>query len=127
MNSSRISNVVAAFAVASLVVPAARAQSHNHYAESAQTARAAPSGQLAPLLKDLGRHRFPVTTRSKEAQSFVDQGVMLAYGFNHAEAGRSFREAAQSPALENAHDRRLRQPHPMQLSSPPLSRSSAAI
>ena len=53
------------------------------------------SGQIAPRLQDLGNHKFPVTTDSARAQLFINQGVMLAYGFNHAEATRSFQEAAR--------------------------------
>src|SRR5207342_2388836 len=30
-----------------------------------------------------------------EAQKYFDQGLILAYGFNHAEAGRSFYEATR--------------------------------
>lgn len=52
-------------------------------------------GQIAPRLQNLGDHKFPVTTNSVRAQLFINQGLMLAYGFNHAEAGRSFREAAR--------------------------------
>ena len=52
-------------------------------------------GQLAPRLQNLGNHKFPVTTNSVRTQLFINQGLMLAYGFNHAEAGRSFREAAR--------------------------------
>ena len=52
-------------------------------------------GQIAPRLQNLGNHKFPVTTNSSRAQLFINQGMMLAYGFNHAEAGRSFREAAR--------------------------------
>ena len=52
-------------------------------------------GQLAPRLQNLGNHKFPVTTNSARAQLFINQGLMLAYGFNHAEAERSFREAAR--------------------------------
>ena len=52
-------------------------------------------GQLAPRLQNLGNHKFPVTTNSARAKLFINQGLMLAYGFNHAEAGRSFREAAR--------------------------------
>jgi tetratricopeptide (TPR) repeat protein len=73
----------------------ARSQTHKHYAASKQTAEASATGQIAPLLENLGSHRFPVTTKSKRAQRFMDQGVILAYGFNHAEAARSFREAAR--------------------------------
>ena len=52
-------------------------------------------GQIAPRLQNLGNHKFPVTTGSARAQLFINQGLMLAYGFNHAEAARSFREAAR--------------------------------
>jgi len=48
----------------------------------------------AVLFGDLGEHRRPVTTSSKEAQAFFDQGLALAYGFNHDEAARSFAKAA---------------------------------
>src|SRR6266511_4364295 len=40
-------------------------------------------------------HTFPVSTKSRQAQLFITKGVTLAYGFNHAEAGRAFREAAR--------------------------------
>jgi tetratricopeptide (TPR) repeat protein len=56
---------------------------------------AAVPGQLAPRLQNLGDHKFPVTTSSPRAQLFINQGMMLTYGFNHAEATRSFREAAR--------------------------------
>jgi tetratricopeptide (TPR) repeat protein len=49
----------------------------------------------APLFGDLGSYSHPVTTRSKEAQRYFDQGLTLAYAFNHPEAARSFREAAR--------------------------------
>ena len=56
---------------------------------------AAVPGQLAPRLQNLGSHTFPVTTSSQRAQLFINQGMVLTYGFNHAEAARSFREAAR--------------------------------
>jgi tetratricopeptide (TPR) repeat protein len=52
-------------------------------------------GQIAPRLQNLGNHKFSVTTESARAQLFINQGMMLTYGFNHAEADRSFREAAR--------------------------------
>jgi tetratricopeptide (TPR) repeat protein len=52
-------------------------------------------GQIAPRLQNLGDHQFPVTTNSIRAQLFINQAMMLVYGFNHAEATRSFREAAR--------------------------------
>jgi hypothetical protein len=36
-----------------------------------------------------------VTTKSAEAQLFINQGMNLSYAFNHAEAGRAFAEAAR--------------------------------
>ena len=52
-------------------------------------------GQIAPRLQNLGNHNFSVTTNSDRAQLFISQAMMLVYGFNHAEATRSFREAAR--------------------------------
>jgi tetratricopeptide (TPR) repeat protein len=70
-------------------------QVHVHYVRTQEAQQPAPSGQLAPRLQNLGNHTFPVTTKSEQAQVFINQGVNLAYGFNHAEAGRAFREAAR--------------------------------
>jgi len=68
---------------------------HKHYEESEQARQPSPTGQLAPRLQNLGTHTFPVTTSSEEAQAFINQGLNLSYGFNHAESGRAFREAAR--------------------------------
>src|SRR5262252_696121 len=68
---------------------------HVHYKESAQTSQASPTGQLAPRLQKLGDHIFPVSTKNKQAQLFMNQGLNLSYAFNHAEAGRAYREAAR--------------------------------
>jgi tetratricopeptide (TPR) repeat protein len=69
---------------------------HQHYERPAGYDKAPEPGQpIAPRLQNLGTHTFPVTTRSRQAQLFINQGVNLAYGFNHAEAGRAFAEAAR--------------------------------
>jgi hypothetical protein len=60
---------------------------------SAQTTQ--PAAREAPLLEGLGGHTFPVSTKVALAQRYVDQGLILAYAFNHKEAERSFREAAR--------------------------------
>ncbi len=52
-------------------------------------------GQIAPRLQNLGTYTFTITTSSERAQLFFNQGINLAYGFNHAEAERSFREVAR--------------------------------
>src|SRR5690606_2060277 len=49
--------------------------------------------RLAPLLDGLGDHTRPVATDEAMAQRFFDQGLVLAFAFNHAEAARAFREA----------------------------------
>ena len=51
--------------------------------------------QIAPLFKNLGELHFAVTTENERAQAFFDQGLRLTYAFNHAEAHRSFMEAAR--------------------------------
>ena len=95
-------SIALAFLLCSSVMPAAgRAQdaassgSHKHYAEAPEAAKAGPDGQLAPRLQNLGSHTFRVSTTHAGAQRFVDQGLNLAYAFNHAEARRAFREAAR--------------------------------
>ena len=55
-------------------------------------APAAP-GARVQLYDDLGKIHFPITTSSPVAQRYFDQGLALAYGFNHAGAIASFREA----------------------------------
>jgi tetratricopeptide (TPR) repeat protein len=52
-------------------------------------------GRLSPWLNNLGNFKRAVTTSSPEAQKFFDQGLTLYYGFNHAEAERSFKEVAR--------------------------------
>lgn len=49
----------------------------------------------APLLKNIGGYSVPVTTSSKYARQFFDQGMIMANAFNHGEAERSFREAVR--------------------------------
>ncbi|HEQ97918.1 MAG TPA: hypothetical protein ENO22_01090 [candidate division Zixibacteria bacterium] len=48
---------------------------------------------LAPLLEGMGDHRHQITTDDTLARKYFNQGLILHYGFNHAEAARSFREA----------------------------------
>jgi tetratricopeptide (TPR) repeat protein len=47
------------------------------------------------LYPGLGNYHYPITTRNPEAQTYFDQGLTLLYGFNHDEAARYFRRAAQ--------------------------------
>jgi tetratricopeptide (TPR) repeat protein len=47
----------------------------------------------APLYDGLGKVHFAITTSNPLAQRYFDQGLGFAYGFNHAGAIASFREA----------------------------------
>ena len=46
-----------------------------------------------PMYRDLGHLAFRVTTREPRAQAYFDQGLRLAFAFNHAEAQRAFQAA----------------------------------
>ena len=49
----------------------------------------------APLYNNLGSQSHPITTSSPQVQRYFDQGLIFTFGFNHAEAERSFREATK--------------------------------
>lgn len=59
------------------------------------SAVAAPASQAQPipLYPDLTTSPFKASTDDAGAQAYFSQGLTLAYGFNHAGAVRSFREA----------------------------------
>jgi len=86
--------VASVWCVGTLQAQSPQAGGHVHYAEPAAQ-QASPTGALAPRLQNLGPHTFPVSTRNRQAQQFMSQGLNLAYAFNHAEARRAFREAAR--------------------------------
>src|SRR5262245_330940 len=49
----------------------------------------------ATLVPGMGRLHHPIVTKNAEAQQFFDQGLTFVYAFNHDEAIRSFRRAAE--------------------------------
>src|SRR6516165_8446797 len=49
----------------------------------------------AQLFEGLGNFHRTITTSSKEAQAYFDQGMRLLWAFNHDESSRSFARAAQ--------------------------------
>jgi tetratricopeptide (TPR) repeat protein len=58
----------------------------------------------ATLMPGLGDLHHPVSTKSPQAQQFFEQGLRLIYAFNHDEAARSFRRAAElDPKLAMAY------------------------
>jgi tetratricopeptide (TPR) repeat protein len=78
-----------------LCAPPATGQHHS--------APPAGTGKIS-LLPGLGEHHYGVSTANAEAQAFFNQGLTLVYGFNHDEAERSFRRAAElDPQMAMAH------------------------
>ena len=49
----------------------------------------------APYFKGFGKLQYKVTTSSRKAQQYFNQGLTLLYAFNHGEAGRSFIETTR--------------------------------
>jgi tetratricopeptide (TPR) repeat protein len=80
---------------------------------SIATASAQHSGHQMPpqgaeprpeLVSGLGSHHHLVSTANPEAQKFFDQGLRFVFAFNHDEAIRSFKRAAElDPGLAMAH------------------------
>jgi tetratricopeptide (TPR) repeat protein len=56
---------------------------------------AAKAEPPAILFAGLGSLHHPIQTSNPEAQRFFDQGLTLVYAFNHEEAVRSFKRAAE--------------------------------
>ena len=104
MNPRRLLNHVAgstAFAAALAAIAGAAVghdQSHHDkgmgpFLTAPLTQSAALSDSAPPLWDNLGSLHYPVTTANPLAQTFFDQGLRLAYAFNHAEARRAFHHA----------------------------------
>ena len=69
-----------------IATPAAEAQQHEHSKTTAPP---------ATLVDGMGRLHHAIATKSADAQRFFDQGLTYVYAFNHDEAIRSFRRAAE--------------------------------
>lgn len=79
-----------------LLLPVTAYSQHGH----------APAKAPAPVTLDagLGDINHPVSTNNAEAQKFFNQGLAYLYAFNHEEAVRSFKQAAQlDPRLAMAY------------------------
>ena len=61
----------------------------------AQDHPAAADTRPATLMPGIRGVHFAISTRREDAQKFFDQGLALVYAFNHEEAVRSFRRAAE--------------------------------
>jgi len=73
-------------AVLLLATAATEAQQHQH---------AAATAPPATLVAGMGRLHHAIATKNPDAQRFFNQGLTYVYGFNHDEAIRSFRRAAE--------------------------------
>ena len=58
-----------------------------------QPASMKAAGGDVPLYPGLGKLHWRITTSNRKAQAYFDQGLRLAFGFNHAEAQRAFQAA----------------------------------
>ena len=63
-------------------------------AAAAKASPAVAAGD-APLIPGLGTRSYRISTSSKLAQRYFDQGLRIAWGFNHAEAQRAFQKAQE--------------------------------
>lgn len=71
---------------------------------AASTSTTTSDALPGPLLDGLGSLHHPVTASSALAQRYFDQGLILCFAFNHDEAIRAFRSAAQlDPECAMAH------------------------
>jgi len=76
---------------------------HVHYIEPAQQSKS-PTRRARTAASETRNHVFPVSTKKQQAQLFMNQGLNLSYAFNHAEAGRAYREAERlDPELAMAY------------------------
>ena len=64
-------------------------------ADNAMLAAPSPDAAVPPLFDGFGDLHRDVGTRVPEAQRYFDQGLRMAYGFNHEAAGRAFAQAAR--------------------------------
>jgi tetratricopeptide (TPR) repeat protein len=73
----------------------ASTQAPCHHSAPIVLALEAGKNQPVPLYEGLSDYNYPISTQNAQAQRYFNQGLLLSYGFNHAEAARSFQEAAR--------------------------------
>src|SRR5262245_29959456 len=89
----KLAGPACAVAVLAALTGAVAAQDHSHhnggmgpFLSSPLTQSAELSTAVPPLWDNLGGLHYAITTADPQAQKYFDQGLRLAYGFNHAEA-----------------------------------------
>ena len=98
-NNASVSELIDPAAIAAGVCGGS--EKHATTFKPAQLAMVSPAEAVAddaadpPLWEGLGNLSYPITTDSDTAQRYFDQGLRLAYAFNHAEAYRAFKKAQE--------------------------------
>src|SRR6202790_3727694 len=93
--ASRVSTFATVFRLAIFISLAISATAQDH---------AMGTAKPVTMITGLGNLYHPVSAKNAEAQEFFDQGLRLIYAFNHDEAARSFRKAAElDPKLAMAY------------------------
>ncbi len=69
--------------------------SGSSFAQTIGQHHSATDTKAAVLMSGLGEHHHPVSTKNPEARRFFDQGLTYIFAFNHDEAVRSFKRAAE--------------------------------
>jgi len=90
-NVGRISGTLLVLVV---VAACSKAPPPDKAATAAPATPAPASAPTASPLSGVGNHHHLIATTSADAQRYFDQGFDLVYGFNHEEAARSFKRAA---------------------------------
>ena len=78
---------------AGLVVGCSREQPASNTATQPETDAELVARAGAPLFEGMGDYHRTITTQDPGAQRYFNQGMVMAFGFNHAEAIRAFRAA----------------------------------
>ncbi len=84
--------ILLALAFVATVQPISAHSGELHPAPAVSTPEEAEA-EVTPLLGNLGNFHHPITTDSELAQRYFNQGLILAYGFNHELAIQSFKDA----------------------------------
>lgn len=90
-----MSKVSARYTFLALFISALMAQPSVSWGQPGSVSHETPEAATAPLLQGITIHRRSVTTDSPQTQRYFDQGLNLAFAFNHDEAIRSFQQATE--------------------------------
>jgi tetratricopeptide (TPR) repeat protein len=94
-----MTRLLIAFSCAAVLAAQSQTQAAKPTTQASKDACSPPPGSVPPslpakLLTGQGTINFPITTKSKEAQAFFNQGVAQMHSFWAREAERSFLQAA---------------------------------